>query len=94
MTLTVTDSIAQTSTVSFPWTIDYPPMVAGNPGSQTSTVGTADSVTLSVTGGSGSFAWTGDATLPAGLTVSSGGVVSGTPTPRAPPRSRWWSPTP
>ena len=28
-------------------------------GTQTSTVGTADTVTLSVTGGSGSFAWTG-----------------------------------
>ena len=68
------------STVSFSWTTDYPPMVATNPGPQTSTVSTADSVTLSVTGGSGSFAWTGGATLPAGLTLSSAGVVSGTPT--------------
>ena len=60
VTLTVTDSTTtRKSTVSFSWTTDYPPMVATNPGPQTSTVSTADSVTLSVTGGSGSFAWTG-----------------------------------
>ena len=81
VTLTVTDSTTtRKSTVSFSWTTDYPPMVATNPGPQTSTVAAADSVTLSVTGGSGSFAWTGGATLPAGLTLSSAGLVSGSPT--------------
>jgi type II secretory pathway pseudopilin PulG len=79
--LTVTDSTTtRKATMSFAWTTDYPPMVASNPGAQTSTVSTADSVTLSVIGGSGSFAWTGEATLPAGLTLSSAGVVSGAPT--------------
>lgn len=80
VTLTVTDTQNRTSAVSFSWTIDYPPFAATNPGAQTSTVGVADTVTLSVTGGSGSFAWTGGATLPAGLTVTPAGVISGTPT--------------
>ena len=79
--LTVTDSTTtRHATVDFTWTTDYPPMVPSNPGPQTSTVGGADSVTLSVTGGSGSFVWTSGAGLPAGLTVSSAGVVSGIPT--------------
>ena len=81
VTLTVTDSTTtRSSTVSFSWTTSYPPLVAANPGPQTATVNTADSVTLSVTGGSGSFAWTGGSTLPAGLTVTTAGVISGTPT--------------
>lgn len=81
VTLTVTDSTTtRKATVGFTWTTDYPPMVASNPGPQTSTVSAADSVALSVTGGSGSFAWTTGAALPAGLTLSSAGVVSGTPT--------------
>ncbi|MEP6559788.1 MAG: putative Ig domain-containing protein [Nakamurella sp.] len=84
VSLTVTDSTTtRNSTVSFSWTTDYPPLVAGNPGPQTSTVGTPDSVTLSVTGGSGSVAWTGGETLPAGLTLSPAGVVSGTATSAA-----------
>ena len=81
VTLTVTDSLGGTSRVSFSWTTDYPPMVAANPGStDNSTVGTADSVTMIVTGGSGSFAWSSSAALPAGLTLSNAGVVSGIPT--------------
>ncbi len=81
VTLTVTDSTkTRTSTMSFTWTTDYPPMVAANPGPQKSTVDAADSVTLSVTGGSGSFSWATGAALPAGLTLDRGGVVSGTPT--------------
>lgn len=81
VTLTVTDSTTtRRSTVGFSWTTDYPPMVTTNPGPQTSTAATTDSVALSVTGGSGSFAWTGGTTLPAGLTLSAAGVVSGSPT--------------
>jgi len=77
--LTVTDTAARTGTVSFSWTTDYPPFAVTNPGSQTSTVGTADTVTLSATGGSGSFGWTG--AVPAGLTLNaSTGLISGTPT--------------
>ncbi len=79
VTLTVTDSKGRSTPVIFTWTISYPPIAATNPGAQTSTQGTADGVTLSATGGSGSFAWTSE-TLPAGLTLSSAGVISGTPT--------------
>jgi subtilase family serine protease len=50
-----------------------------NPGSQTGTVGTAASLTLSASGGS-SYTWTATG-LPTGLSIaSSTGVISGTPT--------------
>lgn len=79
VSLTVTDSRGRVSSVGFSWTINYPPIAVTNPGTQTSTVGAPDTVALGVTGGSGSFAWT-SSTLPAGLTVSSTGVISGAPT--------------
>ncbi len=43
------------------------------------TVGTSYSVILAVGGGSGSYTWSATG-LPAGLSISSGGVISGTPT--------------
>jgi 5'-nucleotidase len=50
-----------------------------NPGNQSAVVGTAiNAVTLAATGGSTPYAWSATG-LPAGLTVSSGGVLSGTP---------------
>ena len=79
VSLTVTDSKGRVSSVGFNWTINYPPIAVSNPGTQTSTVGTPDTVALSVTGGSGSFSWA-SATLPAGLAISSTGVISGAPT--------------
>ncbi|ASW54208.1 putative Ig domain-containing protein [Plantactinospora sp. KBS50] len=50
-----------------------------NPGSRTGTVGTATSLTLSASGGTSPYTWTATG-LPSGLSVSSGGVISGTPT--------------
>ncbi|HEX2904440.1 MAG TPA: putative Ig domain-containing protein [Jatrophihabitans sp.] len=50
-----------------------------NPGSQSGTVGTATSLTLSASGGSAPYTWTASG-LPNGLTISSAGVISGTPT--------------
>jgi subtilase family serine protease len=51
-----------------------------NPGTQTSTVGTAVSLTMHASGGTGSFTWSATG-LPAGLSIaSSTGVISGTPT--------------
>src|SRR3954453_4128367 len=51
-----------------------------NPGNKTGTVGTAiASFTLSASGGTPPYTWTGTG-LPPGVTVSSSGTVSGTPT--------------
>jgi predicted extracellular nuclease len=51
-----------------------------NPGTQSATLGTAITpVTLAATGGSTPYAWSATG-LPAGLTLSSDGVLSGTPT--------------
>ncbi|MEO5832170.1 MAG: putative Ig domain-containing protein, partial [Nakamurella sp.] len=80
VTLLVTDAVGRTSTVAFTWTIDYPPFSAANPGPQKSTVGVAAGLVLTTTGGSGSFVWSGGPTLPAGMTLTPAGAVSGTPT--------------
>ncbi len=80
VTITVKDSSAHTATTTFTWTVANPPIAATNPGAQISTIGRADSLQLTATGGSGTYTWTGGASLPAGLTLSSGGLVSGTPT--------------
>ncbi len=51
-----------------------------NPGAKSGTVGTPiSSFTLSATGGTAPYTWTGTG-LPAGVSVSSSGTVSGTPT--------------
>src|SRR4051812_27793893 len=51
-----------------------------NPGSQTGTVGTAKSLTMSASGGTAPYTWTATG-LPPGLSInSSTGVISGTPT--------------
>ncbi|HEX4724531.1 MAG TPA: putative Ig domain-containing protein [Pseudonocardiaceae bacterium] len=51
---------------------------ANNPGNQTGTVGTAVSLTLSASGGTAPYTWTATG-LPTGLSISSAGVISGTP---------------
>src|SRR5205823_3952035 len=58
-----------------------PAPLSVSPGSLANgTVGTAYSQTLTATGGSGGNTWTVSAgSLPAGLTLSSGGVISGNP---------------
>ncbi|WP_093573586.1 putative Ig domain-containing protein [Amycolatopsis rubida] len=54
-------------------------VTANNPGSQNGVVGTAANLRLSASGGSGGYTWTATG-LPAGLSISSGGLISGTPT--------------
>ncbi|MFJ5985083.1 S8 family peptidase [Lentzea sp. NPDC092896] len=50
-----------------------------NPGTQTSTVGTAASLQLSASGGTAPYTWSVSG-LPAGLSASASGAISGTPT--------------
>jgi hypothetical protein len=55
-------------------------VTVNNPGNQTGTVGTGVSLTMTASGGTGSFSWSATG-LPAGLSINaSSGVISGTPT--------------
>jgi len=54
-------------------------VTVANPGSKTGTVGTAVSLQLSASGGTAPYTWTATG-LPAGLSISSSGLISGTPT--------------
>jgi len=54
-------------------------VTANNPGNQTGTVGTAVSLQLSASGGTAPYTWTATG-LPTGLSISSGGLITGTPT--------------
>lgn len=54
------------------------PLAASNPGNQTGTVGTAASLQLSASSGTSPYTWTATG-LPTGLSISTAGVISGTP---------------
>ena len=84
VTLRVTDSAGSpaTSDVTFDFNISPPgPLAADNPGSKSGSVGTPiTNFTMTATGGTSPYTWTDPTTsLPAGVSVSSAGVVSGTP---------------
>jgi hypothetical protein len=53
-------------------------VTVANPGNQTGTVGTAASLQLSASGGTAPYTWTATG-LPTGLSISSSGLISGTP---------------
>jgi len=57
-----------------------PPVTITSPSLANGTAGTAYSQTISATGGTGSLTFSETGTLPTGLTLSSAGVLSGTPT--------------
>jgi hypothetical protein len=80
-TVTATDAFLRTDSTTLTWSVTYPPLVAQNPGPQTSTVGAAITpLTLATTGGSGTATFTVQTgTLPAGLTLQNN-TISGTPT--------------
>lgn len=82
LTIRVTDSLAATATASYTITVANPVTITPT-ALPALAVGTATTVTFTATGGSGSgytFARVGDSPVPAGLTLSSAGVLSGTPT--------------
>jgi Tfp pilus assembly protein PilV len=82
VSLTVTDaSTKRSATTTFNWTIAYPPIAAVAPNVSPITVGTAITpVQATATGGSGTRTWSDGGTLPAGLSMTSDGLITGTPT--------------
>jgi hypothetical protein len=66
------------------WTTSAAPVAVANPGSRTSTVNQPITpLQLSATGGTGPYTWRATG-LPTGLTVSTSGQISGTPTVKGP----------
>jgi eukaryotic-like serine/threonine-protein kinase len=80
VTLTVTDTAGQTVSRQFTLTVNRAPALTITTTSvQAGTVGTKYTAQMAATGGSGSYTWSASA-LPNGLTITSGGLISGTPT--------------
>ncbi len=80
--VTATDGATppQSATQTYTVTISFQPLQITTSTLPKGQIGTAyGPVTLSASGGSGSFSWSATG-LPAGLTLSAGGVLSGTPT--------------
>lgn len=81
-TIKVTDSLGNTGTQAFQIIIAAPSYTLEEYGQvlHDAVVGTAYSETLSVTGGTGPYTWSlASGSLPTGLSLSSSGVISGTP---------------
>ena len=87
VTVTAKDTTGATGSASFTWTISSTTgntVTVTNPGNQTGTVGTAVSLQISATDSASGQTLTYSATgLPAGLSISSSGLISGTPTTAA-----------
>ncbi|WP_158824193.1 cadherin repeat domain-containing protein [Granulicella sp. S156] len=79
LTATSVKNTTQTASVSI--TVHPAPAITTSGALAGGTVGTAYSVTLAATGGSGTLTWTlASGALPAGLSLNRAGVISGTPT--------------
>lgn len=76
---TVADSAGGSASQAATITVDPAPVAVANQ-SASGTVGSALSKQLVATGGTGSYAWSFSGSLPAGLTLSASGLLSGTPT--------------
>jgi prepilin-type N-terminal cleavage/methylation domain-containing protein len=77
-TVTVTDAGGGTaSTSSFTWTVTSQPDITGPSGARSSVSGEVISVQFTVSGGRTPYTWAAT-NLPAGLTMSSAGLISGT----------------
>lgn len=78
---TATDTASASGAKSFTVTVANPVTVSTASPMPGATLNSAYSQTLAATGGTGSFTWARTAgTLPTGLTLSSAGLLSGTPT--------------
>jgi subtilase family serine protease len=87
VTVTATDSTGAKGTASFTWDISAATgntVTVTNPGTQTGTVGTAVSLQIHATDSASGQTLTYSATgLPAGLSISTSGLITGTPTTAA-----------
>lgn len=78
------ESIPQTSTANLGITISPAPLTVSTASLPSGSVGVAYSQTLQATGGVAPYTWsTTSGTLPTGMSLSSSGVISGTPTSAA-----------
>ena len=88
VTVTATDTTGASGSASFSWTVNSPAantVTVTNPGSQTSTVGSPVSLQMQGADSASGQTLTWSATgLPAGLSISSSGLISGTPTTAGP----------
>ncbi|MBF9071707.1 putative Ig domain-containing protein [Streptacidiphilus sp. NEAU-YB345] len=84
VTATAKDSSGASGTTSFTWTVNSQggneTVSVTNPGNQTATVGTAASLQISGSDSAGKSLTYSATGLPAGLSISSSGLISGTPT--------------
>ncbi|WP_174501743.1 putative Ig domain-containing protein, partial [Streptacidiphilus neutrinimicus] len=84
VSVTATDSTGASGSTSFTWTINSQggteTVSVANPGNQTGTVGTAASLQISGSDSAGKSLTYSATGLPAGLSISSSGLISGTPT--------------
>ncbi len=79
-TVRVTDSVSATTTKALSLTIGSNLTITTSSPLPNGTVGVPYSTTLSATGGTPSYTWTvADGALPTGLSLSTGGTISGTP---------------
>ena len=76
----VSDSGGATALVNMKITVTAGPSITMTPASLTATTGVAYSYVLTASGGVAPYSWTELGPMPAGLTLGSDGLVSGTPT--------------
>lgn len=80
-TVTVSDTLGAKASAAFTLQITAQPLSVTTPGSlPTASLGVPYSVTLTAAGGAPPYKWSPGSTMPAGLTLSSSGVLAGTPT--------------
>ncbi len=79
-TVQVKDSSQTTSSKPLSITVSAPPLTITTGSLPSATVGTAYSQSLAASGGTGGYAWSvTSGSLPAGLSLSAGGTIAGTP---------------
>jgi uncharacterized protein (TIGR03437 family) len=85
-TIRAADSVGLVSTVPFQLLVDPPPLIIRNPSLASATEGVAYGATLAASGGTPPYSWSASG-LPAWLSLTSSGQLSGTPPPIGSPGS-------